>query len=94
MIDDTVLLDPTSERRPAMRGRTGPPPSLDGLTVGLVDIRKRQGDKVLDRLEALFRERGVRIERFSKPTFAKPAPRDAIDRIAARCDTVVEGLAD
>ena len=94
MTDNLVLLDPTPERRRAMRGRTEPPPSLDGVTVGLVDIRKRQGDKVLDRLEALFGERGVEVERLAKPTYTKPAPDDVIDRIAARCDVVVEGLAD
>lgn len=94
MTEPTILLDPTSERSDAMRARTVPPASLDGLTIGLLDISKGRGDKFLDRLEALFGERGITIERFAKPTFAKKAPDDLVAAIAERCDIVVEALAD
>jgi hypothetical protein len=94
MTQSITLLDPTAERANSMRSRTTPPPSLDGLTVGLLDISKRQGDMFLDRLEVLFGERGIKVERFSKPTFAKKAPEDITSNIAERCDVVVEALAD
>lgn len=94
MKQTTTLLDPTSERSEAMRSRTAPPASLDGLTVGLLDISKGRGDKFLDRLEALFGERGITVERFAKPTFAKKAPDALAATIAERCDIVVEALAD
>ena len=43
----TSVLDPTSERRIVERERLVRPASLDGLTVGLLDISKRRGDVFL-----------------------------------------------
>jgi hypothetical protein len=94
MTETTVLLDPTSERSAAMRERKAPPESLDGLTIGLLDIAKARGDVFLDRLESLFGERGIKVERFAKPTSAKKAPDEVSAAIAERCDVVVEALAD
>jgi hypothetical protein len=89
-----VVLDPTSERSPAIRERVARPETLEGLTVGLLDISKARGDVFLDRLEARFAERGISIKRYRKPTFAKPAPVDLRKQIAAECAAVVEALAD
>lgn len=88
------LLDPTSERRPAARQRVARPASLEGLTVGLLDISKPRGDVFLDRLEELLSGRGVEVLRYRKPTFTKPAPIDLRQEISVRCDAVVEALAD
>lgn len=88
------LLDPTGERRPAQRERVARPASLEGLTVGLLDISKPRGDVFLDRLEELLGGRGAEVLRFRKPTFTKPAPADLRREIAERCDAVVEALAD
>ena len=90
----TVLLDPTGERTPAVRERLARPASLAGLTVGLLDISKPMGDHFLDRVEELLAERGVRVERFRKPTFTKPAPVDLRHEIATKCHLVIEALAD
>jgi hypothetical protein len=89
-----TLLDPTSERAPAERVVNPRPASLDGRTVGLLDISKSRGDVVIDELEALLRADGVRTERFRKPTFARPAPVDLRHEIATRCEVVIEALAD
>ena len=89
-----VLLDPTSERQPASRERLPRLDSLDGKTVGLLDISKARGDLFLDRLAERLRERGAKVERFTKPTFTKPAPVDLRQQIAVQCDAVVEALAD
>ena len=89
-----VVLDPTSERSPAIRKRLARPKTLKGLNVGLLDISKMKGDVYLDRLEELIRERGAVVHRFKKPTFAKPAPIDLRQEIAVKCDAVVEALAD
>jgi hypothetical protein len=89
-----VLLDPTSEMRPAARALTPRPPSLEGLTVGLLDISKSRGDVVVDELEALLRADGVRTLRYRKPTFARPAPVDLRHEIATHCEVVIEALAD
>ena len=89
-----ILLDPTSERRLAIRERVGRSPSLAGKTVGLLDISKPRGDVFLDRVEELLRARGITTIRFAKPTFTKPAPADLRHEIATRCDAVIEALAD
>ena len=89
-----VYVDPTSERAPAHRERIARPVSLDGLTIGLLDISKARGDVCLDRLDVRLRERGLHVERFRKPTFAKPAPLDLRHQIATTCNVVIEALAD
>jgi hypothetical protein len=91
---DRILLDPTSERAPALRERLPRLESLDGRRIGLLDISKPRGDLFLDRLEQRLRERGAEVKRFRKPTFTKPAPVDLRHEIAVNCDAVVEALAD
>ena len=90
----TKVLDPTNEATPADIARVSRPESLDGLTVGLLDISKPRGDRFLDRIEERLVERGLRVERFRKPTFTKPAPVDLRHEIATKCDVVIEALAD
>src|SRR5262249_23231673 len=71
--------------------------SLNGRTVGLLDISKPGGSVFLDRLERLLRERhGVaRVVKATKPTFTKPPPEAVIDQLLkARVDAVIEALAD
>ena len=93
-VRDRILLDPTSERAPALRERLPRLESLTGRTIGLLDISKPRGDLFLDRLEQHLRERGANVKRFRKPTFTKPAPVDLRHEIAVSCDAVVEALAD
>lgn len=90
----TILLDPTSERVPAERMRAARLATLEGQTIGLLDIAKARGDIFLDRLESRLEERGAKVLRFAKPTFTKPAPIDLRHEIARQCDAVVEALAD
>jgi hypothetical protein len=90
----TTLLDPTGERSPVTRARVPRPASLDGLTVGLLDITKARGDVFLDHLAATLEARGHTVRRFAKPTFTKPAPIDLRHEITTTCDVVIEALAD
>ena len=92
--DERVLLDPTGELNAAVRERPARPSSLDGLTIGLLDISKARGDVFLNRVDELLTARGLTVERFRKPTFAKPAPVDLRYEISTRCDVVIEALAD
>ena len=89
-----TILDPTGEQSVAERARLARPASLDGLTIGLLDIAKARGDIFLDRLESQLAERGAIVQRYAKPTFTKPAPIDLRHEIASQCDAVVEALAD
>jgi hypothetical protein len=92
--EPTIVLDPTGEQAPVERPRVGRPPSLDGLTIGLLDISKARGDVFCDRIADRLVERGLRVERFRKPTFTKPAPIDLRHEISTKCDVVIEALAD
>jgi hypothetical protein len=89
-----VVLDPTGERSPSTRQRVERQASLEGCTIGLLDISEARGDKFLDRLAQLLEERGLRVARFRKPTFAKVAPVDLKHEISTTCDVVIEALAD
>jgi hypothetical protein len=89
-----VLLDPTASRNSIPVERAVRPDSLDGRTVGLLDIAKPRGDVFFDQLEVRLAELGAQVQRFSKPTFTKPAPADLRHELASRCDAVIEALAD
>lgn len=90
-----TILDPTDERRPVERRITPRPGKLTG-SVALLDISKPRGNVLLDRLQGLLQERapGIRVNRYAKPTFAKPAPADLRAKIAQENDFIVEALAD
>lgn len=90
----TTVLDPTGERTTADRTPLPRPASLQGRTVGLLDISKARGDVVLDRLAELLTADGVDVRRYRKPTFARPAPVDLRQEIAEQCEVVIEALAD
>ncbi|MBV7334360.1 hypothetical protein KFU94_40220 [Chloroflexi bacterium TSY] len=89
-----VLLDPTAEQTPAQRQRLPRPTSLDGLTIGLLDISKARGDLFLDRLDARLSAQGIQTRRYQKPTYARVAPVDLQHQITNECDIVVEALTD
>lgn len=89
-----TVLDPTGEQAPATRTRRPRLASLDGLTIGLLDINKPRGNVFLDRVEEHLTGRGWKVLRYAKPTFTKPAPVDLRQEIAVRCDAVIEALAD
>jgi hypothetical protein len=90
----TVLLDPTSERTPTRRPRLARPASLDGLTVGILDIAKARGDVFLKRLGERLGERGIAFRHYAKPTNTRPAPVPLSQQIATEVDVVIEGLSD
>ncbi len=68
--------------------------SLAGATIVLLDINKRRGGELLDRIETRLHERGARTVRAVKKIFSKPAEPELIRRVANRGDLTVEGLAD
>jgi hypothetical protein len=90
----TTILDPTSEQTRGERERVTRPSSLDGVTVGLLDISKPRGDIFLNRIEERLVGVGANIKRYKKPTFTKPAPVDLRHQIATECEVVIEALAD
>jgi hypothetical protein len=93
-MSERTILDPTSERSVAERARLARPATLEGLTVGLLDISKPRGNVFLDRIEQRLTDVGANVKRYQKPTFTKPAPVDLRHEIAISCDVVIEALAD
>ena len=79
--------------RPA-RAALAPPPSLEGVTLGLLDIGKARGNTFLDQLESHFTGRGLAVKRYAKPTNTRTAPVDLAQTIAEEVDVVVDALSD
>lgn len=94
MIEQNILLDPTAERAAASRPLLARPATLDGLTVGLLDISKARGNVFLDRIDEQLSARGIGVKRYRKPTFTRVAPTALKQQIVAECNLVIEGLAD
>ena len=88
------LLDPTGERETVGVPRLGRPKSLDGLTVGVLDISKVRGDVFLEQVATLLEERNIDVKRYCKPTAGRTAPKEIEQAIVEEVDVVVEGLAD
>ena len=89
-----ALLDPTGEREPSERPRLPRPLSLEGLTVGVLDISKIRGDVFVEHIASLLEGRGINVKRYRKPTVARTAPKEIEQAIVEEVDVVVEGLAD
>ncbi len=90
----TTVLDPTAETEPAARQLAERLATLEGKTIGLLDISKPRGNVFLDRIQELLEIDGATVQRYSKPTFTKPAPVDLRHEISTSCDAVIEALAD
>ncbi len=90
----TTVLDPTGEQTSSERALNERLSSLEGKTIGLLDISKPRGNIFLDRIQELLESDGATVKRFAKPTFTKPAPVDLRHEIATQCDAVIEALAD
>lgn len=90
-----TILDPTDERVPVIRSLARRDGQLNG-SVALLDISKPRGNVLLDQLEKRLRERlpKIDINRYRKPTFAKPAPDDLRREIKQNNGFVIEALAD
>lgn len=89
-----TLLDPTGEHEPASRKQTARPKTLDGITVGLLDIGKARGDVFLDRLAARLAERGIGVKRYAKPTPSRLVAADTKQRMTTEVQAAIIGLAD
>jgi hypothetical protein len=89
------LINPMNETPVSVSAPPARLRSLEGKTVGLLDISKTGGNLFLDRLEQLLREQFhvASVVRTMKPTFAKPAPQVIIEQLRG-ADAVIEALAD
>ena len=88
------MRDPTAETSAVKRPRRAPPKSLEGLTVGLFDIGKARTPEFLDRVEKRFNEKGLKTKRVGKPTNAKVATVENLQKISSEVDVILIGLSD
>ena len=88
------MRDPTAETSPVKRPRRAPPKSLEGLTVGLFSIGRARTDEFLNQVELRLNERGLKTRRFGKPTNAKIATPEILQKVASEADVVLIGLSD
>jgi hypothetical protein len=88
------MRDPTAETTAVKRPRVAPPSSLDGITVALFEIGKARSDEFFDQVERRLAERGVKTKRYAKPTNAKVAPTEVMQRVASEAQAVIIGLSD
>jgi len=90
----TWLRDPTAETSAIKRPRVKPPASLQGLTIGLFDIGKTRSNEFLDQVEKRLGERGFKTKRYAKPTNAKVAPVEVMQKVVSEADAVLIALSD
>jgi len=88
------MRDPTPETSPLKRARLKPPASLEGKTVALFDIGKARSKEFLDQVEKRFAERGIKTRRYAKPTNAKVAPAEVMQKVATEANAVLIALSD
>ncbi len=93
-MENKILLDPTGEHTAASRQQTARPKSLEGITVGLLDIGKARGDVFLDRLASRLGDRGITVKRYAKPTPSRLVATDTKQKMTTEVDLAIIGLAD
>ena len=94
MAHTTTMLDPTGEHQVTQRRKAPRPVSLEGRTVGLLDIGKPRGDVFLNRLDERLSERGITVKRYAKPTPSRLATIETRQKIQNETELAVIGLAD
>ena len=93
-MENRILLDPTGEHQPIARKKAARPPSLEGVTVGLLDIGKARGDVFLNRLDERLTQRGITVRRYAKPTPSRLVASDVKAKMMSEVQAAVIGLAD
>ena len=93
-IETRTLLDPTGEHMVAARKQAAKPHSLDGITIGILDIGKARGDVFLNRLDERLSEKGIKVKRYAKSTPSRLVAPDTKQKMLSEVQAAVIGLAD
>ncbi|HRD75439.1 MAG TPA: hypothetical protein PK264_05800 [Hyphomicrobiaceae bacterium] len=93
-MDHRTLLDPTGEHEAVAKKLAARPRSLDGVTVGILDIGKARGDVYLNQLALRLGERGIAVKRYAKPTPSRLASGETRARMKSEVQAAIIGLAD
>lgn len=93
-MESRTLLDPTGEHQPSAKKRAPRPKSLEGLTIGLLDIGKARGDVYLNRLDERFTASGIKVKRYAKPGPSRLVATDTKQKMLSEVQAAIIGLAD
>ena len=93
-MENRTLLDPTGEHLVSAKKKAPRPKSLEGITIGLLDIGKARGDVFLNRLDERLTERGITVKRYAKPTPSRLVASDTKQKMLTEVQSAVIGLAD
>ena len=93
-MENRTLLDPTGEHTVSTKTKAARPKSLQGTTIGLLDIGKARGDVFLNRLDERLTEKGVTVKRYAKPTPSRLVASDTRQKMLGEVQSAVIGLAD
>lgn len=93
-METRTLLDPTGEHTAAARKQTARPKSLEGVTIGILDIGKARGDVFLNRLDERLTAKGITVKRYAKPTPSRLVATDTKQKMLSEVQAAVIGLAD
>ena len=93
-MENRTLLDPTGEHTVSAKKKAPRPKSLEGVTIGLLDIGKARGDVFLNRLDERLTERGITVKRYAKPTPSRLVATDVKQKMLAEVQSAIIGLAD
>ena len=90
-----IVLDPTSDSDAVAPRLALALPSLEGRRIGVLDNRKANGDRLLDLVEDILRDRyGAEVcMRRRKPDFSRPAPAELLADLQG-CAAVITGVGD
>ena len=90
------VLSPQGETRPAGQSLPALPASFRGLTVGFLDNKKHNFDRLALEMGELMKARwGVaRVVHRQKANAATPAAPEIVEALAKECDVVFAGSAD
>ena len=91
-----VLLHPAAEDVAERHGTALRLSALDGMTLGLIDNRKRNANVYLEELARVLRDDyGVSdVVTYRKASQSMPTPPEVLDDMAAKCDAIIHAVAD
>lgn len=92
----TTVLHPAAEDVAQQQRLAARLDQLRGVTVALVDNRKRNSDVFLEELGRLLQgQYGVaKVVTYKKDSQSLPTPMEVMDRLAAQCDAIIHAVAD
>lgn len=91
-----IILDPTGQAQPASHPLARGVPSLEGLTLGILDNQKPNAGRVLEAVAARLREKFplAGVVKREKRIQSQAAPPELMQDLIKGCHAVIHGVGD